>query len=67
MLYSRNCHIIINQLSFNNNKKIRGFPIVAQCGTKPTSIHEGESLIPGLAQWVKDLVVHRCGLDPMFP
>ena len=33
-----------------------------------TENHEVEGLIPGLAQWVKDLVscgvVHRCSSDP---
>ena len=28
--------------------------VVAQRLTNPTSIHEDESLIPSLAQWVKD-------------
>ena len=32
-----------------------GVPAVAQRVTDLTSIHEDESLIPGLAQWVKDL------------
>ena len=31
-----------------------GVPVVAQRVTNPTSIQEDESLIPGLAQWVKD-------------
>ena len=35
-----------------------GVPIVAQQVKNPTSIHEEVGSIPGLAQWVKDPVVH---------
>ena len=34
-----------------------GVPVVAQRVENPNSIHEDEGLIPGLAQWVKDLVL----------
>ena len=34
-----------------------GVPVMAQWLTNPTSIYEDISLIPGLTQWVKDLVL----------
>ena len=36
---------------------LAGVPIVAQWLTNPTSFYEDVDLIPGLAQWVKDLVL----------
>ena len=39
-----------------------GVPVVPQWLTNPTSIREEESSIPGLAQWVKDLVLPGAGM-----
>ena len=36
---------------------VQGIPVVAQRVKNPTSIHEDVGLIPGLARWVKDLVL----------
>ena len=38
-------------------QQLTGVPFVALWVTNPTSIHEDASLIPGLAQWVKDPVL----------
>ena len=41
-------------------KLILGVPIVAQWLTNPTRNHEVAALIPGPAQWVKDLELLWC-------
>ena len=41
----------------SKNKEKRGVPTVVQQVTNPTVILEDVGSIPGLAQWVKDLVL----------
>ena len=36
-----------------------GIPVVAHWVTNPTSTHEDVGSIPGLTQWVKDLLLHK--------
>ena len=46
------------QMYLNNVKiKITGVPLVGQWVKDPNSIHEDMGLIPGIAQWVKDLAL----------
>ena len=65
--------VALNKTKQNKNKPkniLYGIPVVAQWLTNPTRNHE--VMIPGLAQWVEDLVLLliscgvtcRLGLDP---
>ena len=42
---------------YSSIKRMKGVPVVAQQLMNPTSICEDPDLIPGLAQWVKDLAL----------
>ena len=44
-------------VNFKNKKLKLGVLIMAQQSMNLTSIHEDMGLIPGLAQWVKDLLL----------
>ena len=46
----------LNQEEIDQLKRL-GVPIMAQCLTNPTMNHEVVGSIPGLGQWVKDLVL----------
>ena len=48
---------ILHAVDAAKKKKKEGVLVVAQWLTNPTRNHEVEGLIPGLAQWVKDLVL----------
>ena len=47
----------IEKASISFENKNTGVPVVARWVTNPNGIHENSGLIPGLAQWVKDLVL----------
>ena len=56
-----NAWLTNGMVSTKNSKVLKklpiGVPVVAQQETNLTSIHEDAGLIPGLTQWVKDLVL----------
>ena len=46
-----------SQIGATETRGLTGVPIVAQWVKNTASIHENQVLIPGLTQWVKDLVL----------
>ena len=48
---------IVKIVNFVTIKTVLGVPVVAKGLTNPTRNHEFAGLIPGLAQWVKALVL----------
>ena len=47
----------MNPISIQDKKEFSGVPTVAQQIKNSTSIHKDVGSIPGLTQWVKDLVL----------
>ena len=57
VLYSEKFQAWNGEKSVHVKKFSLGVPVVAQWLTNPTRNHEVAGSIPGLAQWVKDLVL----------
>ena len=55
ILFNKSLTFLVNALRQEVEPRW-GVPIVAQCLTNPISNHEGVGSIPGLTQWVKDLI-----------
>ena len=51
------CHGVMRVTNIHMQKSNPGVPFMAQWLTNPSRIHKDAGWIPGLAQWIKDLVL----------
>ena len=57
LIYQKKPRLFSGQKTISSKNGVGGVPMVAQWLTNLTGNHEVTGLVPGLAQWVKDLVL----------